>query len=134
MREVVGATLGSLGFVLGAEYLVAVHVIGAMVGSLHVVLDGCAFGCCFGCCTGGAWCHHSNCFGHSLTPWTQTCAKGKWLGKKSRDNECEMNLGFWCAIWGLCCWCNFKLSLIVYKSSILRKVLGLIPFIVISQE
>ena len=85
MREVVGATLGSFGVVSGAEYLVVVQVIGAMVGSLHVVLDGCTFGCCFGCCTGGAWCHHSNCFGHSLTPSTQTCAKGKWLGKKSTD-------------------------------------------------
>ncbi len=45
MREVLGATVGSLGVVLAAAREVAGHT----VGSLHAVLGE----SCFGCCKGG---------------------------------------------------------------------------------
>ncbi len=69
-------------------------VVGATLGSLGVVL-----GAVFGCCEGGAWCHDSKCFSHSLTPLTQTCVKvASGWEQRARTMSVKMNLGFWCGV------------------------------------
>ncbi len=58
VRDVLGAAVGPLGFVLGAGSLLNLvgvrQFVGAMVGCFGAVLGGCCFGCCFGCCQEGA--------------------------------------------------------------------------------
>lgn len=65
------------------------ELLGATVGSLSTVLDGCSFGCCFCCCQGGAWCHG----------WVfGSCKGGCSFGPSKRGSWCGATVGSWRAV------------------------------------